>query len=195
MKISLILGHPTPGSFNHAVAGAARAALEQSGHEVLFHDLYAEKFDPVYQAPELARDAVLPPAVKAHCEEICQVEGVVIVHPNYWSQPPAMLKGWLDRVLRPGLAYRFVPDGKGGGRPEGLLKAKQALVITTANTPQEKEVELYGDPLDSLWRKVIFGICTVPCQRMVFSPVIASTPDQRRQWLDETAARVRSLFP
>ena len=194
MNISIILGHPTPGSFNHAIAGAARAALEQAGHGVWFHDLYAEHFDPVAQTAELPKDSPLPPDLARHCEEISRADGIVIVHPNYWSQPPAILKGWLDRVLRPGLAYQFVPDGQGGGKAVGLLKARRALVITTANTPQDKEIAFLGDPLEGLWKKVVFGLCGVPCERLVFSPVIVSTPEQRKQWLEEVTARVRSLL-
>lgn len=84
-----------------------------------------------------------------------------------------------------------MPDGKGGARPVGLLKARAALVITTANTPQEKEVELFGDPLDTLWRKVVFGLCGVPVvERLVFTPVITSTLDQRQGWLEDVRTAV-----
>ena len=194
MKISIILGHPTPGSFNHAIAATAKAAIEQGGHEVWFHDLYAERFEPVMQTVELPKDSPIPADLGRHCDEIVRADGIVIVHPNYWSQPPAILKGWLDRVLRAGLAYQFVPDGQGGGKAVGLLKARRALVITTANTPQDKEIEFLGDPLEGLWKKVVFGLCGVPCERLIFSPVIVSTPEQRQQWLEEVTVRVRALF-
>jgi len=55
----------------------------------------------------MAKDAALPDAIKQHCEEIALVDGIVIVHPNWWGQPPAILKGWVDRVIRPGVAYEF----------------------------------------------------------------------------------------
>ena len=147
-------------------------------------------------APELARDPVLPAALEAHCQEVAAADGIVVVHPNWWSQPPAILRGWTDRVLRNGRAYRFVPDGRGGARPEGLLKASVGLVFNTANTPQEKEVELYGDPLDTLWRKVVFGLCGIPrVERRNFSPVIVSTPEQRAAWLREVADLTSQCFP
>ncbi len=104
MKISVILGHPDPGSFNHAIAEAAVDALKENGHDVSFHDLYAEKFDPILPGPEIPRGAVVDPAIKNHCDEIAAAEGIVIVHPNWWGQPPAILKGWVDRVIRPGVA-------------------------------------------------------------------------------------------
>lgn len=89
------------GSFNHALAGAAMQALHSNGHEVVFHDLYQERFDPVLPAEEIPRGAALDPVVKAHCDEITAADGIIIIHPNWWGQPPAILKGWADRIFRP----------------------------------------------------------------------------------------------
>lgn len=196
MKVSIILGHPSPGSFNHAIAGAAVETLQARGHEVRFHDLYAEQFDPLYTAAELPKDAPLPPAIERHCRELDEAGGLIIVHPNYWSRPPAILCGWVDRVLRPGRAYNFVPDGKGGAKAVGLLKARAGIVFNTANTPQAKEEELFGDPLEVHWRKVVFGLCGVATvHRRNFSPVIVSTPEQRQEWLREVRNTVEKFFP
>jgi putative NADPH-quinone reductase len=132
--------------------------------------------------------------VERHVEGLCAADGLVIVHPNYWCRPPAMLCGWVDRVLRPGRAYRFVPDGKGGARPEGLLRLRFAAVITTANTPPEKEHALYGDPLDQHWRSIVFGLCGVKrVERLAVAPVVTSTEEQRRAWLASTSAAVLAL--
>ena len=194
--ISLILAHPTAGSFNHAIAQTAVDRLHGLGHAVWFHDLYAEPFDPIVPAAEIPKCAPLPPAIQQHCDEICAADGIVIVHPNWWSQPPAILKGWVDRVLRPGLAYNFVEDGQGGAKPIGLLKARVACVITTANTPQEKEVAFLGDPLEVFWRKVVFGLCGVSnVQRLIFSPVIVRQLEQRRQWLQQVETAMDQLLP
>lgn len=189
MNISVILGHPTPGSLNHAVAKTVVETLCASGHNVIFHDLYAEDFDPILRTPEIPRGTPVPPQVEKHTSEILSAEGIVVVHPNWWCQPPAILKGWVDRVLRAGEAYRFTETGA-----VGLLKARQALVVTTANTPQEYEARVYGDPLEVFWKKVVFGLCGVPCERLIFSPVILSTPEQRAQWLHQTAEKTNQLF-
>jgi putative NADPH-quinone reductase len=196
MRISVILAHPTPGSFNHAIARTIVDTLAGGGHDVLYHDLYAERFDPVLPSDEIAKDAVLPPVVEQHCREICVVDGIAIVHPNYWSAPPAILRGWVDRVLRAGRAYEFVEDGKGGAEPKGLLKAKVGLVFNTANTPQAIEEQAFGDPLQTHWLKVVFGLCGVPTIfRRNFAPVITSTPDERGRWLGEVQAAVAQHFP
>jgi len=117
------------------------------------------------------------------------------VHPNWWSQAPAILKGWLDRVLRPGEAYRFGSNEKGEGVVIGLLKARAALVLSTSNTPRETELALYGDPLDNFWKRCVWGFCGVPqVARHNFESIIVSTPEQRSQWLQDAAHLARRLF-
>lgn len=108
MQIPVILAHPEPGSFNHAIAQTAVKAIKANGHTVYFHDLYQEQFDPILNCEETDKEAVLPSAIKQHCQEIAVADGIVIVHPNWWGQPPAILKGWVDRVIRPSVAYEFL---------------------------------------------------------------------------------------
>ena len=195
MKYSVILAHPTSGSYNHAIGDVVQRGIRARGGEVFYHDLYAERFDPVMPTEEIPKNAILPEAIENHCREIESADGIVIIHPNWWSQPPAILKGWVDRVLRPGRAYNFVADETGEVKPVGLLKAKVGLVINTANTPQEKEVSLLGDPQAVFWEKVVFGLCGVRhVRRLVFSPVIVSTPEQRRCWLEETRYSVDQIL-
>jgi NAD(P)H dehydrogenase (quinone) len=136
------------------------------------------------------------PAVAVHCTEIAAADGIVIVHPDWWGQPPAILKGWVDRVLRPGVAYRFLEGDSGEGIPAGLLRAKAALVFNTSNTPRERELASFGDPLERLWRDCIFSLCGVPVvQRRMFSVVVTSTEQERRGWLEEVRDTVNRTFP
>ncbi len=195
IHVSIILAHPRQGSFNHALAHAVRDALKSEGHTVVLHDLYDEEFDPLFTALELERDADLPPLVRTHCEEIAEAEGIVIVHPNWWGQPPAILKGWVDRVLRPGVAYEFKAGDSGEGVPDGLLRAKAALVLNTSDTYSRREHEVFGDPLEGLWKKCIFGFCGVKkFRRRVFNVIVASSPAQRRKWLEEASTLATNLF-
>ncbi|HTZ20247.1 MAG TPA: NAD(P)H-dependent oxidoreductase [Opitutaceae bacterium] len=196
MKISLILAHPNPGSFNHAIAAQAVRTLRELGHEVTWHDLHAEGLDPILSQEETARDASLPPLVERHCREITEADGIVIVHPNWWGQPPAVLKGWIDRVLRPGVAYRFDEGDQGEGVPVGLLRARAAVVFNTANTSEQRERTVFLDPLETIWKNCIFGLCGVRVfYRKMFRIVVTSTPEQRQAWLDEVAQTVSNHFP
>jgi NAD(P)H dehydrogenase (quinone) len=196
MKISVILAHPDPASFNAAIARTAVRHLEKNGHRVCFHDLYAEGFDPLLPAAEIPKEAALPSPVAVHCEEIRRADGIVLVHPNWWGQPPAILKGWVDRVIRPGVAYEFLEGDAGEGIPRGLLPARAALVFNTSNTRPEREREVFGDPLETLWRHCIFGLCGVHnFHRRTFSMVVTSTEVERRRWLEEVEWMVERIFP
>lgn len=185
-RTSLILAHPYEQSFNHGIAQAIQNSLLAQGELVCFHDLHAEQFNPVMTREELGTDLSHDPLVLKHQEELKICEKLIVVHPNWWGQPPAILKGWLDRVLRNGVAYRFGvrPDGSKG--MVGMLPVKSLLVFTTSNTPSEQEKSQWGDPLDAIWTKYVAGFCCFPqAQRINFSPVVSSTPEQRVQWIQE----------
>ncbi|GFK95554.1 FMN-dependent NADH-azoreductase 1 [Fundidesulfovibrio magnetotacticus] len=193
--ISVILCHPKPGSFNHALALRVVETLDSLGLGVNFHDLYAERFAPVLPDMEIPRDGLMPDFVARHCDELAKASGIVVVHPNWWGQPPAVLKGWIDRVLRPGVAYEFVEGDGGEGVPVGLLKARSALVLNTSNTPRLREMEAFGDPLELIWRNCIIGLCGVQdFHRRMFEVVVTSTPEQRAAWLDEVSALTTRVF-
>jgi len=195
MKISVILAHPDKGSFNHAIAAVAVRVLCDAGHTVSFHDLYGEQFDSILSAQEIPSGAVLPPQLKTRCDEIGEADGIVIVHPNWWGQPPAILKGWVDRVFRPGVAYSFLEGDNGEGVPIGLLKAHTAVVFNTSNTPPERENAVFGDPLELIWRKCIFDLCGIKSfHRHTFCVVVTSTEKQRKEWLEQVKETMIRCF-
>ncbi|MCK9293803.1 MAG: NAD(P)H-dependent oxidoreductase [Desulfobulbaceae bacterium] len=195
MKISVILAHPNKESFNHAIARTVLQALAANRHQVFFHDLYAEQFDPVLPAGEISRDAVLPAVIANHCRELSTADGIIVIHPNWWGQPPAILKGWADRVIRPGVAYEFLEGDSGEGVPHGLLQAHAALVFNTSNTAAAREVAVFGDPLETLWKNCLFGLCGVrDFHRRMFGIMVVSTEQQRKKWLAEAEEMVKNIF-
>jgi NAD(P)H dehydrogenase (quinone) len=196
VSVSVILGHPCTASFNHAIAETVVQTLQENGRAVRYHDLYDEGFDPILPREEILRDAHLDPAIKRHCEEISEADGIVIVHPNWWGQPPAILKGWIDRVIRVGVAYEFEEGDSGEGVPIGLLKAETALVLNTANTPEERELQVFGDPLERLWRDCVFDLCGVKrFYRKMYRVIVTSTLEQREAWLRDVREIVQQHFP
>ena len=195
MRISLILGHPRAGSFNHAIADAAREQLLAGGHTVDFHDLQAEGFDPLLGPAELVPGNPIPESLKRYCGEASEADGFVIVHPNWWGQPPAILKGWVDRVLRAEVAYQFVTGDNGEGVPVGLLRAKAALVFNTSNTPIDREQAAFGDPLEVLWKRCVFDFCGVKVvERQTYGVIVTSSSEQRQRWLAEVKSIVAERF-
>jgi putative NADPH-quinone reductase len=191
MHATIIVGHPSTSSFSHALAAAAQQVLVERGYIVHYHDLYAERFEPVLLGSESANVLSDDPLVEQHCAEIAAADLIVICHPNWWGQPPAILKGWIDRVLRPGVGYDY-RDGSPADVPVGLLRARAALVFNTSNTPADRKLAVFGDPLETIWRNCVFGFCGVRrFARRVFGPVFGSTPEVRSHWLVEAADLVK----
>lgn len=196
MKVLVIVAHPHAKSFNRAIAETAARTLQGNRHEVIFHDLYEEEFGPVLPKEEIPQGVLLTAHVETHCAEAASAEGFVIVHPNWWGQPPAIMKGWVDRVFRPGVAYEFQEGDAGEGVPRGLLKAGTAIVFNTSNTPEEREIGVFGDPLETLWKNCIFGLCGVKnFHRRMFGAIVTSTRKQRTTWLKEVEEAVDRYFP
>jgi NAD(P)H dehydrogenase (quinone) len=186
MIISLILAHPDKNSFNHAIAGTIIETISKHGHHIFYHDLYAEKFNPVIEKEEIPKNGIIPKEIDNYCKELIQSDFVIIIHPNWWGQPPAILKGWIDRVIRPGMAYEFLENDKGDGVPNGLLKCKAALVFNTSNTITEREINVFGDPLERIWKDCIFDLCGVKnFYRRMFNVIVTSSKEERENWFKE----------
>lgn len=196
MEISVILAHPYSLSFNHAIYQTVLETLYENGHQVNAHNLYEEGFDPLLAGSELVNGETSDPLVLKHRQEIRDAKGIVIIHPNWWGQPPAILTGWIDRVLRSGVAYEFDEGDDGSGVPKGLLEAETAMVFNTSNTTAEREMRVFGDPLERIWRDCVFDFCGIKnFYRKMFRIIVSSTQEEREEWLEEVKGTIDSYFP
>lgn len=194
MQSLIVVANPGKNSLSHAMTATAEQILRAHGHTVCSHDLYAERFDPVQATGEDRNTASSDALVEQHCAELVTADLILIFHPNWWGQPPAILKGWVDRVFRLDTAYGYPPGTGFEGTPVGLLRARCAMVFNTSNTPADREAAVFGDPLERLWKDCIFGLCGVDhfVRRMV-GPVSGSSAEQRAAWLAEVGALVRAV--
>ncbi|WP_430332449.1 NAD(P)H-dependent oxidoreductase [Rhodococcus sp. ACT016] len=195
MRVAVYLAHPRPDSFNRALFDAVVAELTALQAEVVAHDLYAEGFDPCLTAGEtdtLADAGAQADAlVRAHQAELGTVDALVFVHPNWWGMPPAILTGWVQRVLAPAVAYKLETAD---GEPVGLLRAQRALILNTSDTPADREHAEFGDPLERIWAACVLpyvGIRDV--QRVVFRTVNDSDEQTRALWLKQARQQVAAL--
>lgn len=131
MNHLVILAHPNPSSFCHALCQTAAEALSQSGR-VQIRDLYQLEFDPVLTLSELKGKTDLP-ELEAERELVRWADHLLFVFPVWWYDRPAILKGWVDRVLSYGFAYRVEK-----GRGVGLLTGKTATVVATFGSRAEE---------------------------------------------------------
>ncbi|NBF39547.1 MAG: flavodoxin family protein [Spirochaetes bacterium] len=183
----LVLAHPNERSLNHAVAGAAAEAVRAAGAELFFHDLYAEGFEAVLSKEEMLRRFSFDEAVQGYAAELGRARLLIIVHPDWWGQPPAILKGWLDRVLRPGVAYDFHGEEFMEKHRIPLLTGMRALVFATSDAPEPAT----GSPLARVWRENVFDFCGIaPSQITIFHEVREASRRTRKHWLDSVAETV-----
>ena len=137
MQVLLVLAHPDPNSFNHALAERARLALASNGHTVHLLDLCALGFRAAMSADERrayhSDQPILDPLVAEHAELVRTCEAMVFVYPTWWSAMPAVMKGWLDRVLVPGVGFGFDEDGK---VTPGLRHVRHLVGISTYGSPR-----------------------------------------------------------
>lgn len=200
LKALTVIGSPKSEGFVNALAEAATEVLERRGVAVEVHDLYAEGFDPVAPVTETftvgtdveeAIAATADPVIRAHRRALVEADYLVVAHPNWWGKPPAIVAGWMDRVLVPGLAYRL--DTR-EGLPTPLLNLKSVLVLNTGDTPPQREYKKFGDPLDAIWRRCV-GLYLNPAKvhRMLAAPVGGSTEEQREGWLAQARAMAEHM--
>jgi len=131
MKIYLLLAHPDSGSFDRALADAYEAAARSAGHEVRRQDLGEMTFDPILWKGYHAIQA-LEPDLTAAQDNILWCERWVIVYPIWWGSMPALLKGFFDRALFTGFAYRYHDKDPFWDK---LLKGRSGHLITTSDAP------------------------------------------------------------
>ncbi len=138
MKVLLVHAHPDEESFSRAVRDRAVAGLDSAGHDVRVLDLCALGFRAdMTEAERLAyetEEPILDEMVRAHAEMVLWCEALVFVYPTWWWGLPAILKGWLERVLVPGVAFT-VPSADSPVRPT-LRQIRRIVGITTYGSPR-----------------------------------------------------------
>ncbi|APX86485.1 NAD(P)H dehydrogenase [Methylorubrum extorquens] len=163
MRVLLVHCHPRRDSFNAALCDTAAAALEAAGHVIERLDLYEEGFDPRLSAGERGAyydEGAGRPDLAGHIAALRRAEALVLVYPTWWFGPPAMLKGWFDRVWLPGVAFAL-----GGAKvlQPRLTNIRRIAVVTTYGSPRWL-LWLVGWPD---WRMFRFGIrplCAPRCR-------------------------------
>lgn len=129
----VIVAHPDPNSFNSAIAHAYCDAVHESGQQATIRDLYAMGFDPLLKNEERPdrRGTALAADVQAELEALSGSDVIVLVYPIWFGMPPAMLKGYVDRVVGAGVTPHDVQQRAA----KGPLTAGHMLTITTSGAP------------------------------------------------------------
>lgn len=138
MRAVVVVAHPRTDSFTRALAGRAVGGLLAAGHSLDVFDLYRLGFRAAMSAEEHRAyetdEPILDPLVAEHARAVERAEVLVFVYPTWWSGPPAILKGWLDRVLVPGIAFRL--DERTGTVRPALTGVRTIVGISTYGSPR-----------------------------------------------------------
>ncbi|MGB0630897.1 MAG: NAD(P)H-dependent oxidoreductase [Alphaproteobacteria bacterium] len=192
--ILIVFAHPLPDSFAAALKDAVAAGLSDGGHEAEIIDLYADDFDPRLSAAERTRfvqPGFVPPAdTAAYCDRLKAADGLVFIFPQWWFSMPAILKGFVDRVFVPGVA--FDPHPAGGRLIPRLDNIATFHVVTTTGAPRWITEFYMRNPVR---RQIRNGIAKVCCRNARFRMLSMYDLDRSDQSdREKFIARVRHAF-
>lgn len=183
MNVLLVMGHPRRDSLCAALAAAYLDGAHRAGatvHTLILADL---DFDPHVRV-DSPENQKLEPDLERAARLLEWAEHLVFVYPTWWGTMPALLKGFLDRLVRPGTAFHYY--GPRAIDCEGLWTGKSAQLITTMDTPPPIYRWLYKGPGMHAMRNATLGFCGVkPVHALAFGSVRTSTPHQREAWLEK----------
>ena len=156
-RVLVVLGHARSAGLNHALVQVIHEELARRGAKTRFQDLLADGFDPVLRLEPDERHATRctaqqDPLVHRYQEDVLWADAYVIVHPVWWFAPPAVLKGWVDRVL----VHEVAIHQPAKGSPTPLLNGRRALLVQTFNAPSMVDRVLFGGIASRFWKRVVF---------------------------------------
>lgn len=180
MNVLVILGHPNNDSLCGALADAYADGARESGQRVEFLHLADLSFDINY--PIGREDAPEEPDIDQARSKIRWADHIVFVFPNWWGAMPALMKGFVDRIFKPGFSFRMHEDGSW----DKLLTGKTAQLIVTMDTPRFVYRWIFGQPGINAMKRATLQFCGIdPVRTVTFGTVFNSTATQRARWITQ----------
>jgi NAD(P)H dehydrogenase (quinone) len=195
MRVVVVVAHPDPASFTHAIAATARAALVDGGHEVTTLDLYDEEFRTAMSHDERMAyhgdRPILDPVAERHAGIVKQAEALVFIYPTWWSTMPAILKGWLERVLVPGVGFVF--DENQHVR-RGLTNVHHLIGISTYGAQWRDVKAIHDNGRRTLLRALRLNTALLTRRSWLgLYAMDTRTAEQRTAFLGRVERKMRSL--
>lgn len=193
MRTLIVYNHPREGSFCSAIREAVENGLKTGNHEYKVIDLDRDGFDPVMREKDLkafvtagriGEDGLeeVDPLVLRYMKMMRWAEQIVMIFPIWWMTTPAMTKGFIDKVIFPGIVYKM----EGGKLVSKLSSLKQVTIITTMNTPSEVYQDVFGNSLEGSLIKGTFNQIGIHDIRWISLNMVKQAGDEKRWvWLDE----------
>lgn len=196
MNFLIVFNHPFKGSYCNAVLQAVKEGLEVSKHSIDIIHLDEEQFNPVMSAEDLKafRDRKpIDPQVIAYKERLEKADHLVFIFPIWWELMPALMKGFMDKVIFPGLAYDYTNEKHTRMKPL-LNTIKGITVITTMNTPRYIYRWIFGNAIQKALLRGVFWKLGYKNRKWInFSSVKTVSAKQREKWLEEIKVKFSKL--
>ena len=196
MKVLVVLAHPNPDSFSHAIVDKASATLAECGHSVSVIDLYAIGYSPAMTRAELAAyptsTPAIDPMVVEHTHLLQECTTIVFVYPTWWSSMPAILKGWIDRTMLPGVAFSVHPETL--KLQPGLTNVRRLIGISTFGGPRLASL-VASDNGSKIVTRSLRAICHRRCRTtwLRMFNIDASTTAERQKFLQRVERTMRKF--
>lgn len=177
-NLLVIMGHPSTESYNAALADSYIKGATDAGHEVRSLSLHTLKFDPILHEGYSGKQALEPDLEKAKAD-IEWAQHLCFIFPTWWYGMPALLKGFLDRILLPGFAFKFT----GFGQWDKLLSGRSAeMLVTMGNEPVVYKLA-FGETGNRQLKQTLEFCGIEPVKVTQFGPVPHATERLRELWL------------
>ena len=187
-KIFLVYGHYNDASFNAAIRDEFIKTSKEKGNKVDVVDLYKEKFNPVFAGEEPDKE------VLDHRKRIEEADTIVLIAPIWNFRMPAIVEGWIDKVLAPPWAFRFKQLVGNYGYPIGNLKNKKAVIFCTYGSPRLSITTFFLNlPIRRLKRGVFHmcGIYNINYRRYFAVPFVSE--EKRKEFLKDVRETANSV--
>jgi putative NADPH-quinone reductase len=187
---TIIYAHPWSGSFNNAELKAITTKLAAAKTAYQIIDLYHDGFQPAYTAEELknfSHGVALDPLVKQYQAQLRTSSKLTFIFPIWWSNAPAIIKGFIDKVMLPGFAYHEDTNWHGH-----LTWIQQVAIFTTSEVSQSQLENNYGNPIQNWLINTLLRDLGIPAQQVTwshFGEINSSTPAQRQAYLEQLTTR------
>ncbi|GLO62206.1 NAD(P)H dehydrogenase [Vibrio sp. MACH09] len=195
MRVLVVFNHPYEGSFCNALLNSVTNGLTSANHDIDLIHLDKDNFDPVMRAKDLQAFALartepekahqmLDPQVLQYKQRIEQADHIVFIFPIWWELMPALMKGFIDKVVFPGIAYQYKDTGL--GMYSLLDNLKGVTMITTMNTPSFAYRLLFGNAIKKAMLLGTFWKIGVKNRKWInYAQVKPASDKKRSRWLNE----------
>lgn len=185
MRTLIILGHPDKNSFCAGLADSYEKGAKEKGGEVMRINLSDLRFDPILRSGYNRTQNLEPDLIEAQ-RLIKWANHLVFVFPVWWAAPPALLKGFIDRIFLPGFAFQYRDNTSGIDK---LLTGRSARIILTSNAPVFWLYLAYFHPAVHMMKKTVLEMCGVSPVSVTSFGSLKNASDKKREGILYSAYR------